>query len=307
MNNKIQLVTFEKEKEDNIIIQPQSLIAMPLITMPLVYTDYPLFRINNYDEFFVPITDQAVPGVQSYYWISNYGRVFSDYYNEFVTPHNNHNGYIQISLMLKNGGRVFRRAHRLVMLTFRYFPGCEEYQVNHIDGNKQNCHIDNLEWATPLQNTHHAMQNGLRNTKEQKGIGNAPATTITASFAREIGDLLLQGYSYQEVITITGFNNVNIIRAISKGETWSHLFTEEELLKMRVMFKTKFISDEQIHGICKFFQDNKDKYKHKSELIRNAMKSVGLDSSNNGYYQSVSRIYYHTYKYAENISKLYNF
>ena len=49
--------------------------------------------------------------------------------------------------------------HRLMAKTF--LPGPEKAHVNHIDGNKQNNSIDNLEWATPAENSQHAVDTGL--------------------------------------------------------------------------------------------------------------------------------------------------
>ena len=49
--------------------------------------------------------------------------------------------------------------HRLMAKTF--LPGPEKEHVNHIDGDKNNNSISNLEWATPKENAQHAVDTGL--------------------------------------------------------------------------------------------------------------------------------------------------
>lgn len=50
--------------------------------------------------------------------------------------------------------------HRLMALTFLPEADHQEH-VNHIDGNKQNNQLSNLEWATPQENAQHAVDTGL--------------------------------------------------------------------------------------------------------------------------------------------------
>jgi len=54
--------------------------------------------------------------------------------------------------------------HRFLMKTFNPVDNMEKLQVNHIDGDKLNCSMDNLEWVTDQQNKHHAKQTGLSPT-----------------------------------------------------------------------------------------------------------------------------------------------
>jgi hypothetical protein len=70
----------------------------------------------------------------------------------------NDRGYMQVSL--GRGKNQSAKIHRLVALAF--IPNPEnKITVNHIDGNKSNNHVSNLEWATYKENNNHAQRTGL--------------------------------------------------------------------------------------------------------------------------------------------------
>ena len=70
-------------------------------------------------------------------------------------------GYHCISLIKNKSHKVYR-IHRLVIEHFKEEAPSSEHQVNHIDGDKSNNCVDNLEWVTPKENTQHAIKTGLR-------------------------------------------------------------------------------------------------------------------------------------------------
>jgi len=83
-------------------------------------------------------------------------------------------GYYVVTL--RKGGRYFtRKVHRL--LAIQFIPNTSNKpEVNHKDGNKEHNVLSNLEWATHLENMHHAEINGLnshpkRATKRSKYRG----------------------------------------------------------------------------------------------------------------------------------------
>jgi len=109
-----------------------------------------------------------INGFEGYYQISNYGNVRSldrfdgirNKKSQSIIPVLKYNGYLQVGLR-KNGTRKYLSVHRLVALHFIDNPE-NKTQVNHIDCNKQNNHVSNLEWVSSKENLLHARKHGLR-------------------------------------------------------------------------------------------------------------------------------------------------
>lgn len=75
-------------------------------------------------------------------------------------------GYARVQLV-KDGVITRHLVHRLVAIAF--IPNSDnKLEVNHIDGNKLNNHVSNLEWVTPSENRIHAINTGLRNPRLAK-------------------------------------------------------------------------------------------------------------------------------------------
>lgn len=61
------------------------------------------------------------------------------------------NGYLSVGLQ-KNKKRFHNYVHVLMMRTFNPAPNMKKLEVNHIDHNKLNNNLDNLEWCTHKEN-----------------------------------------------------------------------------------------------------------------------------------------------------------
>lgn len=98
-------------------------------------------------------------GYEGLYKISNYGRVKSLYHNRIVKGGKYPNGYKYVALS-KDHVKHPILIHRLVAIAFINNPDSLPV-VNHIDGNKQNNQVNNLEWVTQSDNLKHAVNTGL--------------------------------------------------------------------------------------------------------------------------------------------------
>lgn len=88
-----------------------------------------------------------------------------------------------------------RKVHRLVALTFLPNPDSLP-QVNHIDGNKQNNSVTNLEWCTAAENSQHAINTGLRTVLHGEEASQAK---LTNEQTIELIEMTLDGKSNEEI------------------------------------------------------------------------------------------------------------
>lgn len=107
-----------------------------------------------------------IAGYEGLYQVSNYGKVKSLNYNhtktEKVLCKKQHKSNYVTVMLCKNGENKNKSIHILVASAF--IPNPNSYPcVNHIDGNKKNNNVDNLEWCTHKQNIEHAIKTGLAN------------------------------------------------------------------------------------------------------------------------------------------------
>lgn len=115
---------------------------------------------------------KPVQGYEGFYEVSNEGRVRSvDRYvkqrdkfmqlkkGKVLSPAKNRLGYMCVALSRENKLSA-RTIHRLVAIAFIKNPNGYK-EINHIDGNKQNNNVENIEWSTRSKNINHAIKMGL--------------------------------------------------------------------------------------------------------------------------------------------------
>lgn len=88
------------------------------------------------------------------YEVSNLGRIRNKKTNRILKTVTSNTGYT-MACLCKNGKRKSLSVHRIVMQTFKPVQNMDDLQVNHIDWDKTNNKLENLEWVTPQENMLH--------------------------------------------------------------------------------------------------------------------------------------------------------
>lgn len=194
-----------------------SVFGGDIILLPYPYTDPSEGVWLPISEIFFP---KIIPGI---YLISNYGIVCDLELNSYL-PRNIYyekDKYITISLRTIDGSSCFAQPHRLVGYHFLYQPGCEILQINHKDNIKYHNWSWNLEWMTPWENTHYAMEHGNFKFGQDRKL-----TKLTNEQALDICNMLESGMTPREISKSYKIDNVNVEKTafnIRNGHCWDHL------------------------------------------------------------------------------------
>ena len=142
-------------------------------------------------------------------YVSNMGH-FRDEHKQLLSVKVNQQGYLLVKT-----SREFKLAHRLVMLTWRPIPNAEELTVDHLDHNKRNNAITNLEWVTRKENLRRAQEDYIRTTS----LSQASKTMILYYVKDHQGRILESFASKKEIIT--WLKTKSSMASTVKGNNWS--------------------------------------------------------------------------------------
>lgn len=103
------------------------------------------------------------------YSVSTFGRVKNNATGKILAQQISNWGYCRVSIYAGDK-KKYISVHRAVATAFIPNDNPERIQVNHIDCDKHNNNVQNLEWVTPVENMAHAYKNNLVPTANDKPI-----------------------------------------------------------------------------------------------------------------------------------------
>ena len=153
----------------------------------------------------------------SKYRIYKDGRIYSEYYNRFITPTEDTGKYLQVTLYGDNKVKKTIKVHRLVAIA--YLPNLENLiEVNHKDFNRKNNNVENLEWCDRLYNVRYTAENNIDyNSNTYKKL-----SPLTEEMVLLIPTLLNYGFSIKLIAKLYNVGHITI-RNIIAGKTWKWL------------------------------------------------------------------------------------
>jgi hypothetical protein len=141
--------------------------------------------------------------------VSNLGRV-----RRYLKPFPMSNGYPHVSL----GGKKKRRyLHNLVI---EAFVGLRPrgMQTRHLDGDKNNCCLDNLQYGTAAENLRDRWSHGKGNVGSRHGM-----SKVTEEQVLTIRALSKEGHSSYQIAKHYPMMTARGIRRIVSGDLWRHI------------------------------------------------------------------------------------
>ena len=145
----------------------------------------------------IPQDSLPIPGYEGLYTINRDGQVYHLRLGHLIKSVPLPVGYFRVNL-IKDGKIKTGYIHRLLMLTFFPRENSNDLDVNHIDGNKANNSLSNLEWCTHQENIIHAR-------RVLKAWANSPTRRKhSQSDIQRVLDLKNSGMTYQAIADMLG-------------------------------------------------------------------------------------------------------
>ena len=130
-------------------------------------------------------------------------------------------GYCRCSVQKINGTWTSQPVHRLVAKAFILNPENKQ-AVNHIDGDRTNNKVENLEWVTPKENVIHSFRFGARKRCKQ-----VPKKTLLTDFQISQIDKLIELYTVNQIAKLFNIEYQSLKNIIHKKKQCERLDNQQ--------------------------------------------------------------------------------
>jgi len=162
---------------------------------------------------------KEIPGYGGDYEVSNLGMVRSYKRNtsgEMIKPQTNRGGYLYVNLYKNKKPK----SRSLASAVSEVFIGIRPrgLQINHIDGNKKNNSVENLEYITSSENVKHAWRTGLSTHKKGELSHHSKLKNIDVLIIRHLRGKM-------KAIDISSLFDISVsnVSRIQTGKRWTHI------------------------------------------------------------------------------------
>ena len=164
-----------------------------------------------------------IAGYEGRYAVTESGRVWSYFANKWLKPVQGHTGYMHVCLYSGETPKDYlcKKVHRLVAETF--LGGGDGLEVNHIDGDKSNNALSNLEWVTSSENKRHAWAIGLRGGADDGLVKHhRKSRRLSRDAVITIRQMKQDGWSAGKIAKIAGINRTSVFK-IANGQSYKEV------------------------------------------------------------------------------------
>lgn len=158
-----------------------------------------------------------VKDYEDQYMVTKCGKVWSKYTKKYLKIMHDKNGYCVVNLYKKKKMKT-RKIHRLVATTL-ILNKWNLPIVNHIDGDKTNNNISNLEWCTDSENKKHAYKIGLMSGKGENHSQNKLTEKEVLEIRHLLDNKLMKNVDVARKFGVHPQTTSNI----KTRKTWSHI------------------------------------------------------------------------------------